>query len=500
MGLGPAQIGSEAGPPRVSAGFDGAQGKRRLAQWQPTGRTLNSILAGQSGPLLRRTRDLARNNTLAGSIQESFAANLVGTGVKPSSMVDNKPLRERINALWVRSTDETDADEIDDFYGQQLTVANELFEAGEVFGLLIERDASWDLAVPLQVRLIQAEQCPQDLSRPLPAGGYIRQGIEFDARHRRVAYWFYPTHPGEDALDARGFEPVRVRASDVVHVFERRHAGQVRGVSRLARSMVRLYDLDLFDSFELERKKLAAANAGWITQNPETADPAEQEDPDDPGASTIVWAGGTINRLAPGEEIKFTDPADVGGSYEAFKVHNKIDACAGTGMPYSSSTGDSRRANYGSQRAELLEMRRRLEPLIWSTIVRKFGRPVRERWFRLAVQVGAIALPGGSRDWRAYSTTKWIPQAWAWIDPEKDRKAEVLAVRAGFKARADVVEAEGYDVEDVDKRIKADREREEALGLEFPELKKKAVAQAKAPPAEQPRDSEPDDQAEKEAA
>ena len=30
-----------------------------------------------------------------------------------------------------------------------------------------------------------------------------------------------------------------------------------------------------------------------------------------------------------------------------------------------------------------------------------------------------------------------------------------------------MVEAEGYDVEEVDARIKADRAREEALGLEF---------------------------------
>ena len=36
-----------------------------------------------------------------------------------------------------------------------------------------------------------------------------------------------------------------------------------------------------------------------------------------------------------------------------------------------------------------------------------------------------------------------------------------------MRAFIDVVEAEGYDVEEVDARIKADHAREEALGLNF---------------------------------
>ena len=49
----------------------------------------------------------------------------------------------------------------------------------------------------------------------------------------------------------------------------------------------------------------------------------------------------------------------------------------------------------------------------------------------------------------------------------KDIKAEQEAVAAGFKARSDVVEAMGYDPEEVDARIAADRERERKLGLSF---------------------------------
>jgi capsid protein len=78
---------------------------------------------------------------------------------------------------------------------------------------------------------------------------------------------------------------------------------------------------------------------------------------------------------------------------------------------------------------------------------------------------GALNLPGFARDPAPYQTVKWIPPRWEWVDPLKDRKAEREAVAAGFKARSDVIEGEGYDPEEVDTRIAADREREKRLGL-----------------------------------
>jgi capsid protein len=53
------------------------------------------------------------------------------------------------------------------------------------------------------------------------------------------------------------------------------------------------------------------------------------------------------------------------------------------------------------------------------------------------------------------------------VDPLKDRQAEKLAVDAGFKSRSDVVEAEGNDPEENDKRIAADQERAKRLDLVF---------------------------------
>jgi len=66
-----------------------------------------------------------------------------------------------------------------------------------------------------------------------------------------------------------------------------------------------------------------------------------------------------------------------------------------------------------------------------------------------------------------YLPAKWIPPKWDWVDPLKDRKAEIEAINAGLKSRSDVIESEGFDAEEVDRRIAADQARQEALGLRF---------------------------------
>ena len=43
----------------------------------------------------------------------------------------------------------------------------------------------------------------------------------------------------------------------------------------------------------------------------------------------------------------------------------------------------------------------------------------------------------------------------------------MMAVRAGFKSRAEVVSEQGYDAEAIDREIAADNERADSLGLEY---------------------------------
>jgi capsid protein len=88
-----------------------------------------------------------------------------------------------------------------------------------------------------------------------------------------------------------------------------------------------------------------------------------------------------------------------------------------------------------------------------------------------AVLAGAIEAPGFARGGparrRQYLQVKWIPQGWQWVDPEKEFKAMLLAIRAGLMSRSEAISAFGYDAEDVDREIAADNQRADDLGLIF---------------------------------
>jgi hypothetical protein len=61
----------------------------------------------------------------------------------------------------------------------------------------------------------------------------------------------------------------------------------------------------------------------------------------------------------------------------------------------------------------------------------------------------------------------WLPTKWDWVDPLKDANAEIAQIEAGLKSRTQAIAERGYDAEQVDRDIAAERARERALGLDF---------------------------------
>jgi lambda family phage portal protein len=451
------------GTEAMRARLEGAMAKRRLRGWNPPLENINALVASGGPKLLARSRELVVTNGYAANACEAFAANLVGDGIKPSSLITDAALRDQVQKLWLAWTDEADADGLTDFYGLQAMVAREMFVAGECFVRLRPRRAEDELLVPLQLQLLQSEMLPFEKTETDPNGNPIRCGVEFDLIGRRVAYHFRRRHPG-DSTDQRMAVPetVRVPAEEVLHIYRPIDAGQIRGLPHVAPAMVRLFLLDQYDDAELDRKKTAAMFAGFITKTaPE--DPMMGEGAADlDGAAIASLEPGTMQVLLPGEDVKFSSPADVGGGYEAFQYRTLLAVSASLGLPYHLVTGDVRQANYSSLRAELVEFRRRIGQLQHGVMAHQLCRPIWRRWLETAVLSGALdADPADAR------AVQWIPPRWDWVDPLKDIQAQVLAMEAGITSRRKVVEGTGYDIEEVDRENAADAKRASDLGLTY---------------------------------
>jgi lambda family phage portal protein len=160
-----------------------------------------------------------------------------------------------------RLDDQADADGLTDYYGLQAMAVRAMFEAGECFLRFRPDDG---LTVPLQLQMLSSEHLPLAKCEKLPNGNEIIFGIKHDRIGRRVAYHFHRTHTGDVRQSGAG-ELVRVPAEQVCHVFHPIAEGQNRGVPWVAPAMVRLWLLDQYDDAELDRKKVAAMFAGFVT-------------------------------------------------------------------------------------------------------------------------------------------------------------------------------------------------------------------------------------------
>jgi lambda family phage portal protein len=452
--------------------YDGAGSGRRSVGWMPGNLGAVAALAYAQDDLRARSRDLVRRNAWAAAGVEAFVANTIGTGIKPQSMITDVALREAIHALWWDWCEEADAAGLTDFYGLQALGVRAMLEGGEAFIRIRYRRPEDGLVVPMKLQVLEPEHVPVTYNAVADNGNAIRCGIEFDGLGRRVAYWMYRSHPFDALLTPMSgaggnLVPVRVPAAEVIHLFRVLRPGQIRGEPWLARALVKLNELDQYDDAELVRKKTAAMFAGFITRlSPE--DTLLGEGAAD--ASGVALAGlepGTMQILEPGEDIKFSQPADVGSSYSEFMRQQFRAVAAAMGITYEMLTGDLTQVNYSSIRAGLLEFRRRCEAIQHSVIVHQFCRPVWRAWMEQAVLAGSLRLPGYAKNPRHYWSVKWIPQGWQWVDPLKETEAMKSAIRSGLMSRSEAISANGYDAEDVDREIAADNTRADALGLVF---------------------------------
>ena len=96
----------------------------------------------------------------------------------------------------------------------------------------------------------------------------------------------------------------------------------------------------------------------------------------------------------------------------------------------------------------------------------QFCRPLLKAFVEAAALAGVIDPRDYARRPRAYLDCEWSPPKWPWVDPEKDLKAEILAMDNLVKSRSQVIkETAGVDRDSLDAEIEADQASERSHGL-----------------------------------
>lgn len=430
--------------------YDGATKGRRTQYWTTPSTSANEETKYTLDTLRDRSRDLVRNNPFASKAANSYAGNLVGTGIIPRVTGSNGKKPEEIWNNWVENAD---YDGKTDFYGLQTLIARTVFESGEC--LIVYRPTKRsDGMLPLQIQVLEPDFIDSQKNQELADGGYIVQGVEFDSTGKRVAYWLFPRHPGDSG--GKRHTSIRYDANDLIHVFERLRPGQARGVPAFAPVMMKMRDLADYDEAELVSKKIQACYSAFITTAETPQSFGEVTTDSNTGEREQKLSPGRMTYLKHGEDVKFGSPpiAQGYGEYTRAQLHA---IAAGLGLTYELLTGDLSQVNYSSIRAGLLEFQRRIEVLRWQVFIPAVCKPVWNRVMAVAQATGQIS--------RLPSSVEWTPPRFGSVDPIKDYTALIMAVRAGLMSLPEAISQQGYETAAVLNEIAETNKLIDGLGL-----------------------------------
>lgn len=434
--------------------FEAAGHGRRTDGWQALSTGPNAELRGGLINLRNRMRDLVRNNPFAKRAITVIPANVVGAGIKPVALPHRtqKGLAKKINDLWLEWAAETtcDFDGRKNFYMIQKLAMKSITESGEAIILrrrLTSAEAKKSGGISIQLQLIEADYLDsmKDVAST-EGGGYISQGVDFDASGRRRGYWLFDRHPG-DGFNYSAISTFRP-AEDILHIYEELRPGQVRGIPFGTSVMLTLRDLDDYTDAEIMRKKVAACFAVAITDGGEAQ-----------GALAGIASGkndklipdhiepGMVQSLSPGQGIELITPPPAEG-YEEFLRRTLQAVAAGFGLTYEQLTSDYSNVNFSSARMARLEFNRIVREWQVQMLIPQLCEPV-WKWFIDAVAVAGLATTDGVK-------AKWILPAVEMVDPTKEGKALITNVQAGLTSWSDAARQQGREPSELLAEIAAD--------------------------------------------
>ncbi|WP_299377280.1 phage portal protein [uncultured Kiloniella sp.] len=451
------------------AAYDGGSTGRRVRNFMPQSGGINRLVLGSLQLQRDRARDLARKVPWIESGIDKIVNNVVGTGIKVMPNYTNDNFKKSASRLYADWTQECDADGITDFDGLQALALRSVVEAGEVFIRIRKRRTTDGLTVPMQLQILEAEYVPIDKTETLRNGRHIKAGIEFDRLGRRIAYHMYREHPGDILTGMSNLSTVRIPANEVLHIYDIKRPGQIRGIPWMTPVVTRVRDLLEYEDAELTRKKTAAMYTAFITKNDEddyNEGDDEDEEYDDEGVPETQLEAGTVQILEAGEDVAFSTPADVGGNYEVFMKMQLRAIAAGIGVTYEQLTGSLEDVNFSSIRAGLLEFQARAKR-IQRFLIFQLCQPVWKEFVKQAVIFSGLIAPGFGSNPKKFLKAKWKPPGFRYVNPVQEVNAIKTQIRSGLITRAEAVAELGGDIEEIDNIQAEDNSRADGLGLVY---------------------------------
>lgn len=437
--------------------YKSARVNRTNYAWQPKTHCGEDAIREAWDLMLARSRDLAINSPAAKAIANTLADLIVGSGIQTfavpfTSDVLNQidqPELLRTNILqdleyslesdqfFERWAQRADADGENTWGELERLAMYEMINAGNAI-LLEVIEPSPDREIPLCYQLIERDQLDTTRDTPgAPGQNRIQNGIEYDGRNRKIAYWIYDAHPAT-SFDYRAFQSSRIPADRIIHAYMRFRPSQRSGHPWAQEAHQSIRDGDWYMGAELTSAALGALLT-FIHKSPAypytngLTDGIEDEE-DEYGNPLMKLGAGLVFQGGPEDSIEIAESHRPNRDAAPFIAEIRTEQAMGAGISPSRLTRDYRSHSYTSARAAHLDDDAHIRPLqrFFSS---KISLPVRRKVNAMAVALGLFASKTPRefrRDMARLQQFEALGPGREQLDPEKETEAAISKMRAGL--------------------------------------------------------------------
>lgn len=450
----------------VFRGYDGAKQDHLTFGWRATNASADTDLRAALDTLRARSRNLAQNNDYMrkflrmvsgnvvgpnGFLFKSLARDLLPDGTEQADIAARDVL-ERHYRRWCTPKGGADITGRESFTGLLKLGIKGCAREGEYLYRKI-RGAAARNPYGFALQLLDVDRLDVQRNGEFN-GNEVCMGVEFDAVGMPVAYHLLTQHPGAlTYVMPKGKRYERVPADEIFHGFIADRPEQRRGVPWCHTAMLRLEMLGKFQTAALVAARKGAETVGVLERSldadvPAPGEPAIGERDHATGNSYEDSLPGTWDTLPYGYTAKAFESKYPDAVFGQFVKDSLRGVASGLGVAYNGIANDLEGVNYSSIRAGVIEERECwVELQNW--LVEQLVAPAFLEWLSLGLLNGAITFPAGAA-LPASKIDKFYPHTftgrrWQWVDPEKDARANELAVARGWTTNEKVAAERGED-------------------------------------------------------
>lgn len=421
---------------RRLSNYDGAGYDRINSNWHASNEPAEWIDRGSRDVLRARARDLERNSDIMNSIISSFKRNVYGAGYRLRSLTGDEVLNAEIEHYWKiwckkQNCDVTGTQSFNEM--MRMAVARKKVDGG----ILILKCYTSGGIVPFKLQMIEVDDLDDTLSNH--NGNKVVAGIEYNKYNKPIGF-----HLRQYSIDGYSLEEPRfVEAKDVIYYFTKKRPTQVREVSDMAPTLTRVRDINEFVHTLSVKERILACLSVFVQREvpPTTGRVFSEENEREYQGKTLT--PGMIQYLSPGDKAYTVQPSGQAVDAASHIQQQLRFLGSGQGLSYEMTSRDMSQSTYSSARQGSIE-----DDLTYEE-ERQQLMEVMDEIFETFVISLWLSKKINKRDFwenkEKYLSHSWIHAPKRWIDPQKEAKANAIALKTGQKTWSDMAAENGKD-------------------------------------------------------